>query len=595
MTHRSLPKPAPNACASYFDPNAAPPVDPSTLVITAAQVSAVRVDKSSALYLPKMLAQADPNGDAIYYEACNPTKGCFDGVIRTPVADKPGWVGTYEYRLVPDSAPYQISLQSCVRVDRVLEGKMGIVVHPTRFRDLELHCGPVYVGQNGGNLVYQQQPFPDSVLADKLHAMDAQDAVVDSKLEALFTAAQTYAKQNALNSNQLAGIAATIGQERDSIYPLAKSSLTDQILQVAQRNVEHAGLSLADAIGPHCVTNQQVAQAVQAATGTLTPLPPQSEGATAAAAAAATAQQQQDVEVAVLATQQVIASVGGDPSAQPPVVVLPPVVPGDQPPVVQPPPPDPGPAAPVEQPLIPDPTPDSGSTQPPVSTPDPGAGEGGGTTPTTTSGGGGPSTGAIVGAVIGSVVGAIVVVATIGVIVARRVRIAPLLAGSSGSNASVFEKPIYGDAGGFSNPIMYGEYIQPPAYAYDSEAVLYEPHSETARPYQPLNEPPPKYSVANQGRVVSHLNTGSLKSGSLEIGDVNIASDLHAEAAGVVPGETEFKVDTLSKVGKGIHALAASPEQTFLTQLATLTNDFLSARQAYLALVSDLGAYLQAQ
>ena len=46
---------------------------------------------------------------------------------------------------------------------------------------------------------------------------------------------------------------------------------------------------------------------------------------------------------------------------------------------------------------------------------------------------------------------------------------------------------------------------------------------------------------------------------------------------------------------RGLHALAASPEQTFLAELATLTNDFLSARQAYLALVADLGAYLQAQ
>lgn len=44
---------APNACASYFDPNAAPPVDPSTLVIPDAQVSAVRVDKSHALYMLK--------------------------------------------------------------------------------------------------------------------------------------------------------------------------------------------------------------------------------------------------------------------------------------------------------------------------------------------------------------------------------------------------------------------------------------------------------------------------------------------------------------------------------------------------------------
>lgn len=503
------------------------------------------------------MAQADPNGDVIYYEACNPTTGCFDGVIRTPVADKPGWVGSYEYRLVPDAAPYQVSLQSCVRVDRVLDGTTGLVVRPTRFRDVELHCGPLYVGKNGGNLVYQQQPFPDSVLADKLHAMDAQDAVVDSKLEALFTAAQTYAKQNSLDSNQLAGIAATIGQERDNIYPLAKSSLTDQILQVAQSNVEHAGLSLAGATGPHCVTNQQVAQAVQAATGTLTPLPPQSEGANAAAAAAPKAQQQQDIAAAVLATQQVIASVGGDPSPPPPVVASPPVV-------------TPSPVTPT--------TPDTSAVPVTPTTSDTSA-EGGTTTTTTTNhDGGGLSKGAIAGAVIGSVVGALVVVAAIGVVVRRQ-------SGKSPARRAVvaFENPLYGN-----NPSSrtLGDFHS--LYGPVSSNLHYEAPSTTSKVSATYGYGEPSvYRPVEAAHRVDQTKVKNLSLRSNGYIEVEGENPAYVKVEGTAEG-------TIAKFGR-VHLLAASPEQTFLAQLETLTNDFLSARQAYLALVADLGAYLQAQ
>ena len=246
----------PNACAQLALAGTAPLLDPSTLKIPSAQVNPVRIDTTSSLYIPEILAQADPNADLTYYNACNPTQGCFDGLILMPMTGKAGWYGTFEYRLQADTAPYQVKVQGCVRADRVQPGTTGIVIHPTRYPDIELHCGPTYLGANGAGLVYQQSPFPNSVLAGKLLALDAQDVVVDNTLYAMESAVQTFVQQNGAAGDQFTALLSQVALAREGLFPLAKSTFMDQLLQEAQTNTSNASLSLAgNTSSTGCATN----------------------------------------------------------------------------------------------------------------------------------------------------------------------------------------------------------------------------------------------------------------------------------------------------------------------------------------------------
>ena len=275
--------PSPNACANFYAQTMTSLVDPATLTLANAQVSATQVGTKDALYIPKILVEADPKADLTYYEACNPTQGCFDGLILMPTSDQSGWYGTYEYRLPAEISPYTIAVQACVRADRLLPEKSGTVVHPTRYPDLELHCGSPFHGEDGDLLVYQQQLFPDSLLASKFLALDSENVVVTTKLYAMMNAIQAYTKQNPSSSpsSQLAGIISNLAQEREALFPLAKSTLMDQALQAVQMQDAQTGLALA--MGPmpppYCITNAQAFQAMLAATGTLTRLPAESSAA----------------------------------------------------------------------------------------------------------------------------------------------------------------------------------------------------------------------------------------------------------------------------------------------------------------------------
>ena len=273
---------SPTACASFYDSiTTAPAVDPSTLAITSAKVQSISVNTGSPLTLPSIQVQADANADLTYYEACNVTQGCFDGLILMPISGQTGWYATYEYRLPADPAPYSIAVKACVRVDRVLAGKTGTVVHPTRFPDLELNCGNAYTG----TLVYQQSPFPDSVLATKLKALDAQTVLVTQDLYAMVNAVQAYTQKNpsSASSTQLDGVIANLAAMREDLFPLARSSIMDQSLQAAQlpasssSSLALAGTTAAKTPPTMCVTNAEVAQAVNAASSVLAAIPTAAE------------------------------------------------------------------------------------------------------------------------------------------------------------------------------------------------------------------------------------------------------------------------------------------------------------------------------
>jgi len=268
----------PNACAALYDKTEdAPPVDPSTLTLSNATVTPVQMKAGSSLSIPHITVQANPDADVTYYQLCNPglpaSKGCYDGVLLTPVPNQVGYYGSYVYNLAPTAASYHVTVAACVRQDRVsAQGSGTQVIHPLQYPDLELFCGPSL----SLSLPYNQAPFPDSVLAEKLEALDAQNVVVNQALYAMIHTAKTYGASAGASQSQLAGFAATFAQDRESLFPLLKSTILDNAIQVAQTapgGGAGGSLGLAGStVTPHCVTNGQLAQAIAGATGTVSTL-----------------------------------------------------------------------------------------------------------------------------------------------------------------------------------------------------------------------------------------------------------------------------------------------------------------------------------
>jgi len=263
----------PAACTAFYDKAGdAPPVDSSTLTLSAVEVTPAQIVEGSSLSLPQIMVKANPNADLTYYKLCNSNlpkeSGCIDGLVLMPMATQPGFYGTYIYTMPATAAMYDVTAAACVRADRVsTQGPGAQVIHPTQYPDLELFCGPNF----SVPIPYSQPAFPDSMLAQKLQTLDAQNVVVNQALYALLNAAQSYGASADAAQNQVAGLAALLAQDREGAFPLLKSSLLEKALQAAAQTTEagtassadpSAGLNLAGSGASPCVTNAQVVQAV---------------------------------------------------------------------------------------------------------------------------------------------------------------------------------------------------------------------------------------------------------------------------------------------------------------------------------------------
>jgi len=619
----------PNGCASLYDRTVnIPSVDPATLTLSNVQVSPVEMVASSGLYLPKLVVQTHPNADVSYYKMCNPnvapSVGCVDGVVLDPVPGGTGFVEAYVYTLPSNAALYGVEISACVRQDRVsTQGTGTQVIRPTQYPDLELFCGPAF-----SSAPYMQVAFPNSTLSSELKALNVQDVEVNNRLYAMVRAIQTYATANHGSQSQLAALAATFAQYREDIFPLVKSSLLTQALQSASvdPSAGAGSLGLAESTTiAGCVTNGQLLEAIEGATGTFSPVelstatptttPPPTVVATAPVSSSPAPETGEPVPGTAVTSEpssgsQVSVDLQVQPSDIPASVNIVQLVVNSS----------------VDSFPLPSDSADShmdassdatasdatGSTASIVTTPSDTT-----TTPSDTTttpsdttttpssglaatGSGGSNTGAIAGGVIGGVIG-VLAVAVVGYVWYQRSR----STGSVGSYAiGAPENVTRGGltAGGVApvpreNMFEYlnSKYTKGLTYVGLSPEI----YSPRVGGESPTLSPPTEFAdEVPRSQNARRSSISSVSSWELSLDSIPDPPRIRAQTLPVnsklpvIEEIPRLRTTSLPR-GFGIRLrLASTPEQVFLAQFAALTQDFLTARTQYLAMMQQLVTYL---